>query len=126
MRRAATEKESSSPDSTRLLCFPGGPPSSIMPALRPVVMFSRRWTEGELDEEEEDEERGSKESNASSPNDVVPFRERASTDGHLQLKPWRWKYSPVSSSTPTSNQEGSGARSERRMSISMRGNNASY
>lgn len=48
-----------------------------------------------------------------------PFRERASTDSHLVQKPCKWKYPPPTTSGMTN------ARADRRMSISMRGNNAS-
>lgn len=52
-------------------------------------------------------------------NSKIPFRERASTDGTISSRPSRWKYpTPVSHSHP--------ARTDRRMSISMRGSKASY
>ncbi|XP_068909621.1 ras-related and estrogen-regulated growth inhibitor isoform X3 [Tenebrio molitor] len=123
MRRSTSEKEPTSPDTVRLLCSAAVSPSSLLPSCRPSVMFSRRWTEGELEEEEEEE---SKESSASSPSDCAPFRERASTDGHLQQRPWRWRYPPISAANSTGSQEFTTARAERRMSISMKGNNASY
>lgn len=47
-------------------------------------------------------------------NTKIPFRERASTDGTIFSRPNRWK--PVSHP----------ARTDRRMSISMRGSKASY
>lgn len=75
--------------------------------------------------EEEDESEGKDGSSASSPAEAVPFRERASTDGHLQQRPWRWRYPPPSSSATTQGFYAS-VRADRRMSISMRGNNASY
>lgn len=69
----------------------------------------------ECDETKNSDSNGSK-------NDVVslPFRERASTDGTIFSRPRRWNYpSRVSvASHPV--------RNERRMSISMRGSNASY
>ncbi|KAJ8912296.1 hypothetical protein NQ315_017329 [Exocentrus adspersus] len=82
---------------------------------------ARRWT----DVEEEEEESESKGSSASSPCDSVPFRERASTDGHIQHKPWKWRYPPPSSNTSDPTYY-SAARADRRMSISMKGNNVSY
>lgn len=51
--------------------------------------------------------------------EMTPFRERASTDGTLFSKPRRWRYPP-----PGLDQHSN--RIERRMSISMRGTNASY
>lgn len=84
-------------------------------------ILGRRWTE--VEEEDEESNKGS---NASSPmGDVGPFRGRACTDGHLQHRPWRFRYPPPNVSTIT----GDGhvyPRADRRMSISMRGNNASY
>ncbi|XP_044258927.1 ras-like protein 3 [Tribolium madens] len=118
MRRSGSEKEPMSPDSVKLLCSAAVSPSGLIPNCR-IGMFSRRWTEVELEEEDEDE---SKESNASSPGENIPFRERASTDGHLQQRPWRWRYPPIGSG----GSQDLSARAERRMSISMRGNNASY
>ncbi|KAJ3666464.1 hypothetical protein Zmor_001905 [Zophobas morio] len=124
IRRSGSEKEPTSPDTVRLLCSATVSPSSLIPSCRPTVMFSRRWTEVELEEEEEETE--SKESNASSPSDSVPFRERASTDGHLQQRPWRWRYPPIAAASSAGSQDLPSAKAERRMSISMRGNNASY
>ncbi|RZB40314.1 ras-like protein 3, partial [Asbolus verrucosus] len=124
LRRSGSEKEPMSPDSIRLLCSAAVSPSNLLPNCRSTGIFSRRWTEVELEEEKEENE--SKESSASSPSDSVPFRERASTDGHLQQRPWRWRYPPVSSTNSSENQEFYSSRAERRMSISMRGNNASY
>lgn len=74
----------------------------------------RRWTEVELEEEEEEE---TSPGSASSGGELPPFRGRASTDGHLLSKPRRWRYPPPSA---TANRH-----ADRRMSISMRGNNAS-
>lgn len=123
MRRSGSEKEPMSPDSVKLFCSAAVSPSGLIQSCRPTGMFSRRWTEVELEEEEEESE--SKESNASSPGENVPFRERASTDGHLQQRPWRWRYPPIGSGKSAS-QDLTNVRAERRMSISMRGNNASY
>lgn len=86
-----------------------------------LLNSGRRWTEVELEEEDESE---SKESNASTPSE--PFRGRACTDGHIQQKPWRWRYPPPSSSNSQDPLFFSTTRADRRMSISMRGNNASY
>lgn len=78
------------------------------------------WNERSPDECEEINKNS--ESSGSSKNDVVsvPFRERASTDGTIFSRPRRWHYpSRVSVVSHP-------ARNERRMSISMRGSNASY
>lgn len=53
-------------------------------------------------------------------NEVVPFRSRASTDGTIASRPKRWQYPPPGSVVTHP------ARVDRRMSISMRGSNASY
>lgn len=122
LRRSGSDKEPVSPDTVRLLCSATVSPGSLLPtSCRPTGILGRRWTEVELDEEEENEH---KESDNSSPQDV-PFRGRASTDGHLLQRTWKWRYPPPTTSTsqqcfyPT-------ARADRRMSISMRGSNASY
>ncbi|KAG5892302.1 hypothetical protein JTB14_023482 [Gonioctena quinquepunctata] len=123
LRRSGSEKEPISPDTVRLLCSAAVSPSSLIPySCRPSCNLGRRWTEEELEEEDET---GSKESTASSPSPVEtpPFRERASTDGHIHQKPWRWRYPPPSNKNDPS-YHASGA--ERRMSISMKGSNASY
>lgn len=57
--------------------------------------------------------------NASSSTDT-PFRGRASTDGTILTRPRRWRYPPPGSIATHP------SRVERRMSISMRGSNASY
>lgn len=121
LRRSGSEREAVSPDTVRMLCSAAVSPGLIPTSCRPSGILGRRWTEVELEEEDESE---SKESNASSPSDV-PFRGRASTDGHLLQRPWRWRYPPPPSG---SGQQGfySTTRADRRMSISMRGNNASY
>lgn len=74
------------------------------------------WTERSPDENDE----GKGHNNGK--NDVVsaPFRERASTDGTIFSRPRRWHY-PARVSVVSHP-----ARIERRMSISMRGSNASY
>lgn len=118
--RRASDKEPLSPDAALVS------PSSLLPSSRPPLLTARRWTEVELEEEDENEA-DSKESTSSSPGEATPFRERASTDGNLFQRPWRWRYSPA---TPSSSQSSQSfypsVRNERRMSISMRGNNASY
>ncbi|XP_075234947.1 ras-related and estrogen-regulated growth inhibitor [Lycorma delicatula] len=78
------------------------------------MMLGRRWTEVELDEEDEKVENETRVNNTELP----PFRGRASTDGHLLSKTRNWRYPPPASFPP--------CHAERRMSISMRGNNASY
>lgn len=118
MRRCASDREPTSPDSVPLLYSP----SSMMPF---TTRSGRRWTEMELDEEDENEA-DSKESISSSPSESTPFRERASTDGNLFQRPWRWRYAPSSASTSGSQTFYPPAKTERRMSISMRGSNASY
>ncbi|CAG9766807.1 unnamed protein product [Ceutorhynchus assimilis] len=120
VRRSASDKEAESPaDSTRLLCSNAVSPSSLGNS-QTTGILGRRWTDEELEEENESEPRGS---TTSSSSESTPFRERASTDGHLQQKPWRWRYRPGSSnSTDTP----AFFKTDRRMSISMRGSNASY
>uniref|UniRef100_A0A1B6E4F6 small monomeric GTPase n=1 Tax=Clastoptera arizonana TaxID=38151 RepID=A0A1B6E4F6_9HEMI len=81
-------------------------------------MLARRWTEVELDEEDENKT-GSQEGTTEDGDLLPPFRGRASTDGHLLSRPRRWKYPPPALTTASSSQ------ANRRMSISMRGNNAS-
>lgn len=49
-----------------------------------------------------------------------PFRERASTDGTL-VRPNRWASRPTQTKNPYVNR-----KTDRRMSISMKGNNVSY
>ncbi|XP_050293988.1 ras-related and estrogen-regulated growth inhibitor isoform X2 [Anthonomus grandis grandis] len=124
IRRSGSDKDPESPDnSARLLCSNPISPSTLLPSnnCRPAGLLGRRWTEGELEEKNESE---SKESNTSSPIESTPFRERACTDSHLQ-RPWRWRYRPGSSGNSIENNT-SFFRTNRRMSISMRGNNASY
>lgn len=118
MRRSTSEREPASPDTVPLLYSP----STVIPF---TARSGRRWTEMELDEEDENE-LDSKESVASSPSEPTPFRERASTDGNLFQRPWRWRYAPSSASTSGSQTFYPPAKTERRMSISMRGSNASY
>jgi hypothetical protein len=89
-----------------------------------LITTGRRWTEVELEEEEETEE--GKESEASSSESLPPFRGRASTDGHLLSRPRRWRYPPPAPSSQQQYQHAGGSKADRRMSISMRGNNASY
>ncbi|KAJ4446609.1 hypothetical protein ANN_13306 [Periplaneta americana] len=82
-----------------------------------------RWTEVELDEEEEETEEG-KESNAGSSESLPPFRGRASTDGHLLSRPRRWRYPPPAPSSQQQYQHGGSSRADRRMIIVL--NNAPY
>lgn len=100
-------------------------------------MPGRRWTEVELDEEDESEEgvterkSSAGDSEVSMESSLPPFRARASTDGHLLSRPRRWRYPPPSLSSQTyhggsSSSSSGGSCADRRMSISMRGNNASY
>ncbi|XP_072394995.1 ras-related and estrogen-regulated growth inhibitor [Diabrotica undecimpunctata] len=122
LRRSASEKDPISPDTIRLLCSAAVSPSSLIPyGCRTSGTISRRWTEDELVEQDESETNDS--ATSSPPEPTTPFRERASTDGHIHQKPWRWRYPPPSLSTDLS---GFTSRASRRMSISMKGNNASY
>lgn len=80
-----------------------------------MLFFGRLWAESSPDENEELQ---SQESDAKQNG---PFRERASTDGTLLSRPRRWRFPP-----PTTSGSGSltpHPRSERRMSISLRGSN---
>ncbi|XP_021928201.1 ras-related and estrogen-regulated growth inhibitor isoform X1 [Zootermopsis nevadensis] len=119
-----------SPDSTRFICTSKlamngtTTPNGSQSAVSPVVVLGRRWTEVELDEEEESDER--RESEASSSESLPPFRGRASTDGHLLSRPRRWRYPPPAPSSQQQYHQAGGSKADRRMSISMRGNNASY
>lgn len=120
LRRSSSDKEPISPDSSSVPLLQS--PTSLLPftAMSP----HRRWTEMELDEEEETEM--DKGSISSSPSGSTPFRERASTDGNLFQRPWRWRYAPSSASASGSQTFYPPAKAERRMSISMRGSKASY
>ncbi|XP_055645052.1 ras-related and estrogen-regulated growth inhibitor isoform X2 [Toxorhynchites rutilus septentrionalis] len=81
------------------------------------LSLGRPWTEEEPDETDESESSCC----SSQKSDIEePFRGRASTDGTLLSRPRRWRYAPPGSSMPHV------SRVERRMSISMRGSNASY
>ncbi|XP_026468428.1 ras-related and estrogen-regulated growth inhibitor [Ctenocephalides felis] len=82
-----------------------------------IVLLGHSWNEVDIDEAQED---GGSEDTLSTPSEseVTPFRGRASTDGHLLSRPRRWRYPP-----PVS--QAAHCRADRRMSISMRGNNAS-
>ncbi|XP_055682708.1 ras-related and estrogen-regulated growth inhibitor isoform X1 [Lutzomyia longipalpis] len=80
-----------------------------------MLFFGRLWAESSPDENDELQ---TKESNSK---ENGPFRERASTDGTLLSRPRRWRFPP-----PTTSGSGSltpHPRSERRMSISLRGSN---
>ncbi|XP_034250437.1 ras-related and estrogen-regulated growth inhibitor-like protein [Thrips palmi] len=132
-----------SPESSSVRSFGGsingsttGLLSSRTSITNPFSSLGRRWTEVELDEEDELEEgitdRKSSAGETPAETTLPPFRARASTDGHLLSRPRRWRYPPPSLSSQTSNHGGSsssssgGSCADRRMSISMRGNNASY
>lgn len=84
-----------------------------------VSYIARRWTEVEFDEEDENSSGSGKSNSAKNNNQLPPFRNRASTDGHLLSRPRRLRYPPPAPIT-------SMHQSDRRMSISMRGSNASY
>ncbi|XP_077301061.1 ras-related and estrogen-regulated growth inhibitor-like protein [Arctopsyche grandis] len=96
-------------------------------AISPILLMGRRWTEVELEEEDEKSEGSSSVDGTASngpcgctsPEAAVPFRGRASTDGHLS-RPRRWRFPPPAAAC------GYPPTADRRMSISMRGNNASY
>ncbi|XP_062552464.1 ras-related and estrogen-regulated growth inhibitor isoform X2 [Armigeres subalbatus] len=84
---------------------------------RSIIILGRPWTEEEPDETDESESSCC----SSQKSDVEePFRGRASTDGTLLSRPRRWRFAPPGSLMPHV------SRVERRMSISMRGSNASY
>nr|CAD7427607.1 unnamed protein product [Timema monikensis] len=126
-----------SPDSNRVLCSSGSSattpngtasyfPNGSLPTISPIMMIGRRWTEVGLNEEGEAEgAEHQREVYQQGGGDVLPpFRGRASTDGNLLSRPRKWRYPPPAPSSQLQYQQG--GRPERRMSISMRGNNASY
>lgn len=76
------------------------------------------WTERSPDEC--DEGKGHDSHSNGKTDGITPFRERASTDGTIFSRPRRWHY-PARVSVVSHP-----SRIERRMSISMRGSNASY
>lgn len=121
LRRSGSDREPASPDLVRFFCSsPVSSVGSLMPGSRTssIIPSGRRWTDVE---EETDSDR--KDSSSSSPSEsLVPFRERASTDGNLLHRPWKWRYPPP---TAESNPEMYHSRASRRMSISMKGSNAS-
>lgn len=80
---------------------------------RRSFLVGHAWNDRSPDENDETKDNDTKAGK-------LPFRERASTDGTIFSRPKRWHYPPPSSSATHS------ARTERRMSISMRGSNASY
>nr|CAH7717373.1 unnamed protein product [Callosobruchus chinensis] len=129
LRHSVSEKEPISPDTVKMLCSAAVSPTSMISCSYRPGTLGRRWTEEELEEESDKKQESS---SASSPGgDSAPFRERASTDGHIHKRPWRWRYPPSSSGTLTSTSSADPqfygtAKAERRMSISMRGSNASY
>lgn len=127
LRRTASDKEPISPDASK---FSSSSSSSgvssynLLPSSRkPSSSSGRRWTEVDLDEKEEYKD------SAGANNEMEPFRERASTDGYLHFRPWKWKnFQHPSSSSSSSTMDAAflnSTRSSRRMSISMRGTNAS-
>ncbi|KAL1460051.1 hypothetical protein WDU94_011991 [Cyamophila willieti] len=87
-----------------------------------IRVVGRKWPDTEVADK--------KDTHSSETDDLVPFRDRASTDGHLLSKTRKWKYPLISpsSSHVTSPQADQSEKhnTERRMSISMRGANASY
>ncbi|VEN56511.1 unnamed protein product [Callosobruchus maculatus] len=129
LRHSVSEKEPISPDTVKMLSSAAVSPTSMISCNYRPGSLGRRWTEEELEEESDKKQESS---SASSPGgDSAPFRERASTDGHIHKRPWRWRYPPPSSGALTSTSSADPqfygtAKAERRMSISMRGSNASY
>ncbi|KAL3280412.1 hypothetical protein HHI36_017894 [Cryptolaemus montrouzieri] len=127
LRRSGSDKDPLSPET--LPHLPAVSPNSILPNFCRSGILGRRWTEGELEEGDESAAENA-DNTVPSPSESVPFRERACTDGHLHLgkcKPWKWRYPPSNSnSSSSSSGELYTSRNDRRMSISMRGNNASY
>lgn len=87
---------------------------------RRSFLIGHSWCERSPDETDEVKENSESSESSESKTGKNPFRERASTDGTIFSRPKRWHYPPPVSvvSHP--------ARSDRRMSISMRGSNASY
>ncbi|XP_019772605.1 ras-related and estrogen-regulated growth inhibitor isoform X1 [Dendroctonus ponderosae] len=121
LRRSCSDKDPESPECARILCSSVVSPSSLTPYNgRTTGILGRRWTEVELEEEDESQALQI----TASPSESLPFRARASTDGHLQHKPWKWRYRPSSSANSAETVPFFNA--DRRMSISMKGNNASY
>ncbi|XP_065169359.1 ras-related and estrogen-regulated growth inhibitor isoform X2 [Atheta coriaria] len=118
-RSCSDNKEPMSPETIRLLCSAVSP--SGMGFKSSSGVLGRRWTEGELEEADEEDSNTTK--HGSNEEGELPFRGRASTDGHLMQKTWKWRYPPPTSNQPLGYYP---SRSERRMSISMRGNNNSY
>lgn len=87
--------------------------SSVRVGKRRSFLIGHTWNEQSPDETDE-----LKDTELSmTKNTIIPFRERASTDGTIFSRPNRWKY-PAPVTHP--------ARTDRRMSISMRGSKASY
>lgn len=84
---------------------------------RSFLVLGGTCTKRSPDESDEQEDTAS--TSSDSKNTIeTPFRERASTDGTIFSRPKRWQYPPPGSLQPK--------RVERRMSISLRGSNASY
>lgn len=115
-----------SPDSGSSICsktshsLNNSPPPSRKSPVSPVGSSGIPWTEpGDFEENpssvlrEEDEDSGNGE--------LPPFRGRAQTDGHLLSRPRRTRYPPPAPSSYCQY----APLADRRMSISMRGNNAS-
>ncbi|CAH1974910.1 unnamed protein product [Acanthoscelides obtectus] len=129
LKRSVSEKEPISLDTIRLLSSAAVSPTSMTSCNYKPGTSGLRWTEEELEEETESSDGKQESSSASSPGvESPPFRERASTDGHIHKRPWRWRNPPPASSSSTSSADHQfygTAKAERRMSISMRGSNAS-
>lgn len=87
---------------------------------RSIFIIGRHWISERLSDETDESESSSGCSSLQSSDLEQPFRGRASTEGNILTRPRRWRYPPPGSII--SHQ----TRVERRMSISMRGSNASY
>lgn len=91
--------------------------SSLRIEKRRSFLLENPWNEQSPEENDETKVNGLGENKS---DEGVPFRGRASTDGTIFSRPKRWNFQTPGSvvSHP--------ARLDRRMSISMRGSNASY
>ncbi|XP_063232531.1 ras-related and estrogen-regulated growth inhibitor [Bacillus rossius redtenbacheri] len=116
LRRSSSDLQNGKPSPD---CSAAQPCGNGSHRASPVAAIGRQWTEQGLDEADE-----AGESEATRVERAEPFRARASTDGHLLSRPRRWRYPPGEPPAPL--QYPLSARAERRMSISMRGSNASY
>ncbi|KAI8440258.1 hypothetical protein MSG28_001627, partial [Choristoneura fumiferana] len=93
-------------------CIPDG--NKVL--LRTVLLRGRRWTEVELDEDEEAGVSRSDSTSSSGQSECAEeFRARASTDSRLPPRPARLRHPPSVRTIPPP---------VRRMSVAMRGNNA--